>query len=260
MILTHRPAPNLQTLTGDLIALLEREKRRGRDYLRLGPAGRQTLAVLTASVAAGRPGTPARMRSTAGPPRIEAGPALEQLHEKIRNCRSCPLGGGRRQAVPGEGPATADVMVVGEGPGEEEDRLGQPFVGPAGELLTRMLLAIDLPREKVFIGNVVKCRPPGNRNPEAGEIRACFPFLQEQVRLIKPRLLVALGGVAARALTGSERGISEIRGKSFSWEGRLVIPTYHPAYLLRSPEYKREAWEDLKKIRRELERLIANDL
>jgi DNA polymerase len=260
MILPHRASPNLQTLAGDLIALLEREKRRGREYLRLGDAGRQALAALTEPTASRRPGTPDRMPATTRQAETAAVPALEQLQERIRRCRSCPLGAGRRQAVPGEGPSTAAVMLVGEGPGEEEDRLGKPFVGPAGELLTRMLLAIDLPREKVFIGNVVKCRPPGNRNPGAEEIRACFPFLQEQVRLIKPRLLVALGGVAARALTGSERGISEIRGKSFSFERRLVIPTYHPAYLLRSPEHKREAWEDLKKIRRELDRLSANEL
>ncbi|MBI5582488.1 MAG: uracil-DNA glycosylase [Deltaproteobacteria bacterium] len=218
-------------------ALLEREKRRGRKFLRWGPAGRRALAALEG--------------------KADPGLLLEQLNERIRKCRRCRLGFDRRQAVPGEGPAPAGVMIVGEGPGEEEDQTGQPFVGPAGELLTRMLQAIELPRERVFITNVIKCRPPENRNPEPGELQACFPFLKEQIRLVRPPLLVALGGFAARTLTGSDRKISELRGRSFSFEGRLVIPTYHPAYLLRSPENKRPAWEDLKKIRRELDRLGA---
>lgn len=258
MILPERDSPDFQDLTDHLAALLEREKRRGRDFLRLGAGGRRALDALAAkndSDRRGEFGPGASARVSAGDP--DPGPALKDLDERIRRCHSCSLGSKRLQAVPGEGPPRTPIMVLGEGPGEEEDRTGRPFVGPAGELLTKMLRAIELPRENVFIGNVVKCRPPGNRNPEPEELQACFPFLKEQVQIIRPRVLVALGGFAARTLTGSERKISELRGKSFTFEGRLVIPTYHPAYLLRSPQYKREAWEDLKKIRRELDRLQA---
>ena len=235
MTLAGGGSPNYRELAEDLIALLEREKRRGREFLRLGEAGRRALTVLEGKTGSGL--------------------LIEEVNGQIRQCRRCPLGFERSRTVPGEGPHGAAIMVVGEGPGEEEDRTGRPFVGAAGELLTRMLQAIDLPRGQVYIGNVIKCRPPENRAPAPDEIQACFPFLQEQIRIIQPRLLVALGGVAARALTRTEKKISELRGKSFTFDGRLVIPTYHPAYLLRSPEFKREAWEDLKKIRRELDRL-----
>jgi DNA polymerase len=258
VILPERDSPDIQDLTDTLAAMLEREKRRGRVFLRLGAGGRRALAALAAkndSDQGGGSGPRAPARVSAGA--IDPGPALKNLEERIYRCRSCSLGSKRLQAVPGEGPPRTQIMVVGEGPGEEEDRTGRPFVGPAGELLTKMLQAIDLPREKVFIGNVVKCRPPGNRNPEPEELQTCFPFLKEQVQIIRPRVLVALGGFAARTLSGSERKISELRGKSFTFEGRLVISTYHPAYLLRSPQFKREAWEDLKKIRRELDRLKA---
>ncbi len=177
--------------------MLEREKRRGRVFLRLGAGGRRALAALAAKNdfdQGGGSGPRAPARVSAGA--IDPGPALNDLDERIRRCRSCSLGAKRLRAVPGEGPPRTQIMVVGEGPGEEEDRTGRPFVaGPAGELLTKMLQAIDLPREKVFIGNVVKCRPPGNRNPEPEELQTCFPFLKEQSQIIRPRLLVALGGV-----------------------------------------------------------------
>jgi DNA polymerase len=258
VILPERDIPDFQDLTDHLAAMLEREKRRGRDFLRLGAGARRALAALAAKDDPDRRGESGpKMSARVSAGATDPGPALKDLDERIRRCRSCSLGSKRLQAVPGEGPPRTPIMVVGEGPGEEEDRTGRPFVGPAGELLTKMLLAIDLPREQVFIGNVVKCRPPGNRNPVPEELQACLPFLKEQVQIIRPRLLVALGGVAARTLSGSERKISELRGKSFAFEGCPVIPTYHPAYLLRSPQFKREAWEDLKKIRRELERLKA---
>ena len=149
-------------------------------------------------------------------------------------------------------------MIVGEGPGAEEDREGRPFVGPAGQLLTKMLQAIQLDRREVFITNRVKCRPPGNRKPEPEELSACFPYLKEQIRLIKPLILVALGTFAAQGLTGLDRSISALRGKSYFFQDILCIPTYHPAFLLRSPEFKRQAWEDLQKIRREFDRLTGS--
>jgi DNA polymerase len=149
-------------------------------------------------------------------------------------------------------------MIVGEGPGAEEDREGRPFVGPAGQLLTKMLQAIQLDRQEVFITNRVKCRPPGNRKPEPEELRTCFPYLKEQIRLIKPLILVALGTFAAQGLTGLDRSISTLRGKSYFFQDILCIPSYHPAFLLRSPEFKRQAWEDLQKIRWEYDRLTGS--
>jgi DNA polymerase len=143
------------------------------------------------------------------------------------------------------------MMLIGGGPGLEEDQEGRPFVGPAGELLTRMVGAIELEREGLYITNMVKCRPPDGRSPSAEEIAACRPFLEGEIRLTDPRILVALGGWAARALTGSSRNISELRGRWLDYQGRRLTVIYHPAFLLNNPQAKREAWQDLKMIRRE---------
>ena len=221
-----------------LIVSLENEKSRGRRFIGLGPGGREILASWRG-----------------GPVHFQT---LEGLTDGVQRCRRCPLFRDRTRAVPGEGPAQAKIMVVGEGPGAEEDREGRPFVGPAGQLLTKMLQAIHLDRQEVFITNRVKCRPPGNRKPEEGELRACFSYLQEQIRLIKPLILVALGTFAAQGLTGLDRSISSLRGKSYFFQDILCVPTYHPAFLLRSPEFKRQAWEDLQKIRREYDRLTGS--
>jgi DNA polymerase len=170
-------------------------------------------------------------------------PALE---ETIHACRACVLGERRIQAVPGVGDRTASWMLVGEGPGAEEDRRGEPFVGPAGKLLDNMLLALNLKRDTdVYIANAVKCRPPHNRTPEPGEIASCAPFLDRQIALVQPRLLVALGRPAAQALLGREISIAAARGKRFEYKGVAVVVTYHPAYLLRNPLDKGKAWEDL---------------
>ncbi|MDR0701897.1 MAG: uracil-DNA glycosylase [Azoarcus sp.] len=168
------------------------------------------------------------------------------LEETIRACRACALCKQREQAVPGVGDHNARWMFVGEGPGAEEDRRGEPFVGQAGKLLDRMLAAIGLERGKdVYIANAVKCRPPFNRTPEAAEIAACLPFLDRQIALIQPRLLIALGRPAAQALLGREISIAAARGKRFERSGLPVLVTYHPAYLLRNPLDKSKAWEDL---------------
>jgi DNA polymerase len=170
-------------------------------------------------------------------------PALE---ENIHACRACVLCERRIQAVPGVGDRSARWMLVGEGPGAEEDRRGEPFVGPAGKLLDNMLAALNLKRDKdVYIANAVKCRPPHNRTPEAAEIATCAPFLDRQIALVQPRLLVALGRPAALALLGREVSISAARGKRFEYKGVTLIVTYHPAYLLRNPLDKGKAWEDL---------------
>lgn len=184
------------------------------------------------------------------PPPPVAGPAeadpLEEIRRELGECRRCRLHEGRHHLVFGEGNPRAALMVVGEAPGEEEDLQGRPFVGRAGALLTRMLRAIGMERPEVYITNVVKCRPPQNRTPRPDEIAACIPTLRRQIEAIRPRVILALGGVAARALLESPEGITKLRGRVHRRGDVAVVPTYHPAFLLRNPLRKPEAWADLK--------------
>jgi uracil-DNA glycosylase len=180
----------------------------------------------------------------------------DELTAAISGCRACGLCQARKQAVPGVGDMTADWLFVGEGPGAEEDERGEPFVGQAGKLLDAMLAAIDLKRgDNVYIANAVKCRPPGNRTPEPEETAACWPFLERQIGLIKPKLIVALGRPAAQTLLQSEVKISASRGRLFDFRGIPLIVTYHPAYLLRNLPDKAKAWEDLCFMRRTMKGL-----
>ena len=166
------------------------------------------------------------------------------------DCTRCKLHTqGRKQVVFGVGNADADLMFVGEAPGGDEDIQGIPFVGRAGQLLTKMIEAINLRRDDVYIANVIKCRPPGNRNPEPDEIAQCEPFLFQQIEAIQPKVIVALGSFAAKTLLRSEESISRLRGRIYDFRGAKLIPTFHPSFLLRSPDRKRDAWEDLKKAR-----------
>jgi len=187
----------------------------------------------------------------------DAAERLAAFEAEINRCVSCPLGYSRTRFVFGSGSATADLMLVGEAPGREEDLQGVPFVGAAGELLTKILAAIQLRRDEVYIANVLKCRPPGNRDPEPHEVESCRPYLAEQIRTIAPRLIVALGRFAAHLLTGRAASLSQLRGGTYFWEGIPVIPTYHPSALLRYPTYKRPTWEDMKRVRAELDRLAS---
>jgi DNA polymerase len=166
------------------------------------------------------------------------------------DCSRCKLHGlGRQQVVFGVGNPDADLMFVGEAPGADEDIQGIPFVGRAGQLLTKMIEAINLRRDDVYIANVIKCRPPGNRNPEPDEIEQCEPFLLRQIEAVRPKVIVALGAFAAKTLLRSEDSISRLRGRIYDFHGASLIPTFHPSFLLRSPDRKRDAWEDLKKAR-----------
>jgi uracil-DNA glycosylase len=176
---------------------------------------------------------------------------LALLKEEIGPaCTRCKLHGlGRTQVVFGVGNPDADLMFVGEGPGADEDEQGEPFVGRAGQLLTRIIEAIGLKREDVYIANVVKCRPPGNRNPEPDEVESCQPFLFRQIAAIRPKVIVALGKFAAQSLLQTTDPITRLRGREFKYRGATLIPTFHPAYLLRNPSSKREVWEDMKKVR-----------
>jgi len=177
--------------------------------------------------------------------------ALAALKVEIGpDCSRCKLHRlGRRQVVFGVGNPNADLMFVGEGPGADEDIQGEPFVGRAGQLLTKIIEAIDLRREDVYIANVVKCRPPQNRNPEPDEVEQCEPFLFRQIEVIKPKVIVALGKFAAQSLLRTTEPITRIRGREFKYRDAILIPTYHPAYLLRNPASKRDVWEDMKRVR-----------
>ncbi len=180
---------------------------------------------------------------------------LEALAEEAKGCRACGLRAGCRGVVFGEGDPRATIMLVGEGPGATEDELGRPFVGRAGELLDRILAAAGFRRQDVYITNVVMCRPPGNRVPTDAEVAACLPFLRAKLRLIRPRIVVCLGSTAARALIHPQARITQVRGRWHRGDGFLIMPTYHPAALLRDASKKRPVWEDFKRIREAYRRL-----
>lgn len=173
---------------------------------------------------------------------------LQAVREELGDCRRCKLHQGRTNLVYGVGNPEAHLVFVGEGPGADEDKQGEPFVGKAGQLLTKMIEAMGYQRGEVYICNVVKCRPPGNRNPEPDEIAACEPFLKKQLGAIRPRMIVALGKFAVQCLLRDDSPISRLRGRFRSYEGIQLMPTFHPAYLLRDPTKKKEAWEDLKAV------------
>lgn len=174
---------------------------------------------------------------------------FSQLKNKVSNCKECQLHRGRRNVVFGSGSPDAKLVFVGEAPGMEEDLQGEPFVGRAGELLTKMIEAMGLKRSEVYIANCVKCRPPENRPPTPIEIATCKPYLIEQLKIISPKIICALGKFAAQTLLLTDKPITSLRGKFWDWENIKIMPTFHPAYLLRNPADKRLVWEDLKKIR-----------
>ncbi len=176
---------------------------------------------------------------------------LKDIRLDLGDCQRCRLAQHRKHIVFGSGSPGAKLVFVGEGPGFEEDLQAEPFVGPAGQLLTKIIAAINLTRKQVYICNIVKCRPPGNRNPETDEIDTCFPFLERQIAAIQPDYICALGAIAAQTLLRTNESISKLRGRFHQYKGVKVIATYHPAYLLRNPEKKRDVWEDMKMLMKE---------
>ena len=222
---------------------------RARDSQRVsGPAPRLAVVEQTDVVGGGDAAAPDASSAAAQTP--GAGPeTLEAVREDLGECTRCKLHGGRTKLVFGVGSPTADLVFVGEAPGRDEDRQGIPFVGRAGQLLTRIIAAIGLSRDEVYIANVIKCRPPNNRNPEPDEVATCEPFLFRQLDVIRPRVVVALGGFAIRTLLRTDEAVSRLRGRVFDYRGAKLIPTFHPAFLLRSPERKRDVWEDMKRVR-----------
>ena len=177
---------------------------------------------------------------------------LEDIRSDLGDCRRCRLSESRKNIVFGSGNPRAKLVFIGEGPGYEEDRQGQPFVGAAGRLLTKIIEAIKLTRDQVYICNIIKCRPPGNRNPRPDEIQVCSPFLKRQITAIKPNFICTLGSFAAQTLLETQEPISKIRGMFYDYMGIQVMPTFHPAFLLRNPERKRDVWEDMKKLMKAL--------
>ena len=174
---------------------------------------------------------------------------LPSLQKFLAGCPRCKLSKTRTNIVFGQGNPNADLMFVGEAPGRDEDEQGLAFVGRAGQLLTKIIEAMGMKREDVFICNVLKCRPPNNRNPEPDEVKSCMPFLEEQIRLISPRVIVTLGTFAAQAILETDESIGRMRGQWRTAHGVRVMPTFHPAFLLRSPDRKKDVWEDMKKVR-----------
>ena len=182
--------------------------------------------------------------------------ALEGLRKEVEGCRKCSLWRSRNNVVFGEGNPSAKLILVGEAPGRKEDLQGKPFVGAAGQLLTKILASIGLKREDVFIGNILKCRPPMNRNPKPEEIKACWGYLDRQLKIIRPKIILAMGTFAAQTLLRTDERISRLRGKFYPFaKGVKLIATYHPAALLRNPGYKKAVWEDMKLLKKEYQKL-----
>lgn len=190
--------------------------------------------------------------------------SMEEMSLHCNQCRRCDLGATRTYAVVGRGNPQAPIMIVGEGPGQNEDETGLPFVGKAGQLLDKILESVKLTEADVFICNIVKCRPPGNRTPTQEEMDACRPYLLEQIRMVNPRIILLSGASAVRGLVGDKRGITKIRGEWLEWEGRLCMPVFHPAYLLRNPSREKGSpkwlmWQDIQAVRTKLNELRQQD-
>ena len=186
--------------------------------------------------------------------------SMEQMKVHCNQCHRCDLGATRTHAVVARGNVNADLMIVGEGPGQNEDETGLPFVGKAGQLLDKILASVNLTEEDVLIGNIVKCRPPGNRTPTQEEMDACRPYLLEQIRMVNPKIILLSGASAVRGLIGDKRGITKIRGEWIEWENRLCMPVFHPAYLLRNQSKEKGSpkwlmWQDIQAVRAKLDEL-----
>ncbi len=240
-----------QTSTGStgLERATREPDRAGRDATAFSLANQPSGAPVLAAIAI--------EQSNAEAPGESGKRSLEVLMEAVRSCTRCGLSQHRKQTVFARGTGRSGVCFVGEGPGAEEDARGLPFVGAAGQLLDKMIAAMGLSRDDVYVCNVVKCRPPDNRKPEAEEMAACMPYLEEQLELISPKVIVALGATAVQGLLGTLEGITRLRGNWKTFRGRIpLMPTFHPAYLLRTPAAKREAWEDLQEVLRQVGRNV----
>jgi len=253
----------LKALTREARVMLERERTRGRERIALSaptpPVPTETLIL---------PGFEPKPVPSFGPPPAAAAPALTlrgdlpddlgTLARMVSECRKCGLCSTRTNTVFADGTPRARLVFIGEAPGRDEDLRGLPFVGRAGQLLDKMIAAIDLKREDVYICNVLKCRPPENRTPAPEEVEQCLPYLEQQLTLVRPALICALGLSAVQALLKTKTSMASMRGRTFEYRGIPLIPTYHPAALLRNPGLKREAWEDMQRVRDTLKARTAS--
>src|SRR5450631_2629221 len=244
----------LRLLTRALRAHVEWQASTGATGLERASQETRTAAA-PASIAALPAAAPSRTVAALPVVRADAELRLQVIAETVRSCTRCGLSKHRKQTVFARGTGSAGVCFVGEGPGVDEDAQGLPFVGAAGQLLDKMIAAMGLGRDEVYVCNIVKCRPPENRKPELDEMAACIPYLNEQLDLIQPRVIVALGATAVQGLLGTTEGITRLRGRWQQYRGQIdVMPTYHPAYLLRTPSAKREVWDDLQEVLRRVGR------
>jgi DNA polymerase len=257
------PASELREIAARVRTQLETRGRSGMLGVSRRPSRRMAVAAVPA---VGAPVTVEASSANLSAPTDEASGAGESasaigargltvIREEIGDCQRCRLAGGRKNIVFGVGNPQAHLVFVGEAPGADEDQQGEPFVGKAGQLLTKMIEAMGYGREDVYICNVIKCRPPGNRNPEPDEVAACEPFLKKQLAALRPRMIVTLGKFAAQCLLRDDTPISRLRGNFRTYEGISLMPTFHPAYLLRDPSKKKEAWTDLKSVNAALKKL-----
>ncbi|MDY0211485.1 MAG: uracil-DNA glycosylase [Desulfuromonadaceae bacterium] len=241
-----KPAQSIKIATSETLETLRDMQRWGVEHLYMDSScAQEELPVCAALDSSIRAGTPCRAET------------LEEIRADLGNCQRCPLGRTRHNLVFGGGNPKATLVFVGEGPGRKEDEQGEPFVGEAGQLFDNILFAMGLTRDAVYICNVIKCRTPHNRDPEEDEIAACAPFLKRQLDAINPQVLVALGKFAAHSLLQDKTPISNLRGEWRSYNGIDLMPTFHPAYLLHNPEYKREMWQDMKQV---LQRLRSREI
>lgn len=249
------PRHELRSLVHDLRRQLAALERMGAYWL---PAGAPAAEAEPVAPPEAAPTPPPEVEAAA---EVDIGPdgaarrTLQSVREEVGECTRCKLAATRSKLVFGVGAEDAPLMFIGEAPGAEEDRRGEPFVGAAGQLLDRMIAAMGWTRETVYIANVLMCRPPGNRDPQPDEVSQCLPFLHHKIEVIRPRIIVALGKPATHALLSTTAPISALRGRFHSFRGIKVMPTYHPAFLLRQPDRKRDAWSDLKQVIEELERI-----
>ncbi len=230
--------PTFSSLLDDLKAWLEYQLEEGNRTVEMDPELLKNLAHI-----------PRRKADQAA---ADAG--LKSITETIKACTNCALNKTRTNTVPGQGAAHPDIMFIGEAPGADEDQQGLAFVGRAGKLLTKMIEAMGYTRDEVFIGNILKCRPPNNRAPMPEEMETCTPYLKAQIALLKPKVIVALGATSVKGLLNIKTGISKLRGQWHTFEGTNLMPTYHPAYLLRNPSAKKDVWDDLKDVLKHLGR------
>jgi len=253
-------------LLGDIRGFLEGEKDLFGDALFFDPVlSARTTMTRSKPESKMVPDEPALFETTpAVPPAITSEPwgkaeTLHDLHDAICSCVKCPLGHTRTNFVFGTGNPSATLMVIGEAPGADEDAQGEPFVGRAGQLLNKILEAIHFKREEVYICNILKCRPPGNRKPLAEEVDLCIPYLRKQIALVRPKVILALGLTAAENLLGTTESLGRLRGRILQYEGTPLMVTYHPAALLRNPNWKRPTWEDVQAVRKLHDELVAQE-